>query len=41
MAEQASDHERILALNAELRAVTAERDALEETWLEQAELAGG
>jgi ABC transport system ATP-binding/permease protein len=37
LATHATDHERILALDAELRAVTAERDALETQWLELSE----
>jgi ATP-binding cassette subfamily F protein uup len=37
LAAHATDHERILALDAELRAVTAERDALETQWLELSE----
>jgi hypothetical protein len=36
LAEAATDHERVLALDAELRAVTAEREQLEEQWLEVA-----
>jgi ATP-binding cassette subfamily F protein uup len=37
MAAAATDHERLRALDAELRALTAERDALEAAWLETAE----
>jgi ABC transport system ATP-binding/permease protein len=37
LAAHPTDHERILALDAELRAVTAERDALETQWLELSE----
>lgn len=40
MAEQASDHEAVTALDAELRALQAEREELESAWLEAAELAG-
>ncbi|GAA3589642.1 ABC-F family ATP-binding cassette domain-containing protein [Kineosporia mesophila] len=40
MAEKATDHAAISKLDAELREVTAEKDALEEAWLEAAELAG-
>jgi ATP-binding cassette subfamily F protein uup len=36
LAEAATDHERVLALDAELRAVTGEREQLEEQWLELA-----
>jgi ATP-binding cassette subfamily F protein uup len=38
MAAAASDHEAVLALDADLRALHAERTALEERWLELAEL---
>jgi len=37
LAAAATDHERVLALDTELRALTAEREALEEQWLEVAE----
>jgi ATP-binding cassette subfamily F protein uup len=37
LAAHATDHERILALDAELRALTTERDALETQWLELSE----
>jgi ATP-binding cassette subfamily F protein uup len=37
LAAHATDHERILALDAELRSLTAERDALETQWLELSE----
>lgn len=40
MAEAATDHTRVLALDAELRSVVAEREAAEEAWLEAAEVAG-
>jgi ATP-binding cassette subfamily F protein uup len=36
LADAATDHERVLALDAELRAVVAEREQLEEQWLELA-----
>ncbi len=39
MAEKATDHAAISKLDAELREVTAEKDALEEAWLEAAEAA--
>ena len=38
MAEAASDHTRVLALNAELREVVDEREALELEWLEAADI---
>ena len=37
LAAAATDHERVLALDAELRAVVAEREQLEDRWLELAE----
>ncbi len=37
MAAAATDHERVLALDAELRALFAERDEIEERWLALAE----
>jgi ATPase subunit of ABC transporter with duplicated ATPase domains len=40
MAEQATDHLAIQTLDAELRTLTAEREALEEQWLEAAEATG-
>jgi ATPase subunit of ABC transporter with duplicated ATPase domains len=40
MAAQATDHTAIQSLDAELRALIAEREALEEEWLEAAETAG-
>ena len=40
MAAQATDYERVSALDAELRSVHAERSALEEEWLELAEGSG-
>ncbi|HNQ08476.1 MAG TPA: ABC transporter C-terminal domain-containing protein, partial [Tetrasphaera sp.] len=39
MAAQASDHAAMVRLSADLRAVDTEREALEEDWLAQAELA--
>ncbi|MCM3925453.1 ABC transporter ATP-binding protein, partial [Frankia sp. AiPs1] len=33
LAEAATDHERLLALDAELRAVVADKDGTEEAWL--------
>jgi ATP-binding cassette subfamily F protein uup len=39
MADAATDHERVLALDADLRALVAERSTLEERWLELAETA--
>jgi ATP-binding cassette subfamily F protein uup len=39
MAEKATDHTAISKLDAELREVTAEKEALEEAWLEAAEAA--
>jgi ATP-binding cassette subfamily F protein uup len=38
LAASGDDYERLAALDAELREVTAEKDALEEEWLEAAEL---
>jgi ATP-binding cassette subfamily F protein uup len=40
LAEKATDHEAVLALDAELRDVVAERESLEEQWLVAAETAG-
>jgi len=40
MAEQATDHEAVLALDAQLRELAAEKDELEAAWLEAAEVAG-
>ena len=37
LAAAASEHERVLALDAELRALLVERSALEEEWLGLAE----
>jgi hypothetical protein len=36
LAGAATDHEKVLALDAELRTVVAERERLEEEWLELA-----
>jgi ATP-binding cassette subfamily F protein uup len=41
LAAAATDHERVLDLDARLRAVTDERYGLEERWLELAEAAEG
>ena len=40
LAAHATDHERVIALDARLRALAAERDELEAAWLEAAETAG-
>ncbi|ROP42970.1 ABC-F family ATP-binding cassette domain-containing protein [Pseudokineococcus lusitanus] len=40
MADAAADHAAVTALDAELRAVVAEREQVEEAWLEAAETAG-
>ncbi len=40
MAAAATDHERVMTLDAELRALVDEKDVLEEAWLEAAEGAG-
>lgn len=40
MAAQATDHQAVLTLDAELRALAAEREELEVAWLEAAETAG-
>jgi ABC-type multidrug transport system ATPase subunit len=40
MAEAATDHERVLGLNRELREVVDEREGLELEWLEAAEITG-
>jgi ATP-binding cassette subfamily F protein uup len=40
MAEQATDHEKVLRLDEDLRALAAERVELEDAWLEAAETAG-
>jgi ATP-binding cassette subfamily F protein uup len=41
LAAAATDHERVLALDTELRALTVEREGLEEQWLEVAERVDG
>jgi ABC transport system ATP-binding/permease protein len=41
LAESASDYERLVELGEQLRAIQAERNALEERWLEVAEELGG
>ncbi|WP_370449909.1 ATP-binding cassette domain-containing protein [Cellulomonas sp. PhB143] len=40
MAEQATDHEAVTALDAQLRELADEKDELEAAWLEAAEIAG-
>jgi ABC-type multidrug transport system ATPase subunit len=40
LAAQATDHQAVLALDAELRALAAEREGLEEEWLAAAEVVG-
>jgi hypothetical protein len=40
MAEQATDHQAVQALDAELRDLAAERAELEDAWLAAAETAG-
>jgi hypothetical protein len=40
MVEAATDHERVLALNAQLRELVEERETLELAWLEAAEILG-
>ena len=40
LAANATDHEKVLALDAELRELIAERDRLEEEWLALAEVTG-
>ena len=40
LAENATDHLAVLRLDEQLRAVHAEREALEESWLAAAETAG-
>ncbi|WP_426594465.1 ABC-F family ATP-binding cassette domain-containing protein [Cellulomonas sp. McL0617] len=40
MSEQATDHQAVLALDAELRALAAEKDDLETAWMEAAEIVG-
>ena len=40
MAESATDHAKVLALNTQLREVVDEREALELEWLAAAEIVG-
>jgi ATPase subunit of ABC transporter with duplicated ATPase domains len=40
MSDQATDHHAVIALDAELRALAAEKDELEAAWLEAAEIVG-
>jgi hypothetical protein len=40
MSEQATDHQAVLALDAELRALAVEKDELESAWMEAAEIVG-
>ncbi len=40
MAEKATDFAAVAELDAQLRELTAEKEALEEAWLEAAETAG-
>lgn len=40
MVEQATDHQAVLALDAELRTLAAEKDELELAWLEASEIVG-
>jgi ATP-binding cassette subfamily F protein uup len=40
LAKHATDHVRVAALDAELRAVGEDRDAAESAWLELAESSG-
>jgi septal ring factor EnvC (AmiA/AmiB activator) len=40
MSEQATDHQAVAALDAELRALAVEKDELEAAWLEAAEIVG-
>ena len=40
LAAHATEHEKVLVLDAQLRALAAERDELEAAWLEAAETAG-
>ena len=40
MAASATDHERVLRLNRELREIVDERETLELEWLEAAEVVG-
>ena len=40
MSEQATDHQAVIALDAELRALAAEKDELETAWMDAAEIVG-
>ena len=40
MSEQATDHQAVLALDAELRALATEKDELEAAWMDAAEIVG-
>jgi len=40
MAEKATDHEAVLRLDERLRAVHAERESVEEDWLQAADVVG-
>ena len=40
MSDQAADHQAVIALDAELRALATEKDELEAAWLEAAEIVG-
>lgn len=40
MSEQATDHQAVLALDAELRALAVEKDELESAWMDAAEIVG-
>jgi ATPase subunit of ABC transporter with duplicated ATPase domains len=40
MSDQATDHQAVIALDAELRALAAEKDELETAWMEAAEVVG-
>jgi ATP-binding cassette subfamily F protein uup len=37
LAQHATDHEKVLDLDAQLRAISAEREATEQAWLELAD----
>jgi ATP-binding cassette subfamily F protein uup len=40
MSDQATDHQAVIALDAELRALAAEKDELESAWMDAAEIVG-
>jgi len=40
MSDQATDHQAVIALDAELRALAVEKDELETAWMEAAEIVG-